>query len=289
MWLFGLTKLSQTSESIFSVEGLFGSRNLKMWNFICNKIWTLLAAWNTFNAWRLVWFCKAQGQSASIDARQSFIELHSSMAVGELTCKPCGLIFFFHQNWSWKVETMGLKMGVDERLQPKSWFTDISVEGSCEHSQNQVEQTVMQCWEIYQMVLGLEVIFFCFQFVQLQPIWVLYCQVEKAIYTSEWVPKDVWSFHPSDIVQKIIFVQTALCPGSTMGVDCMYHLALHVHVFWTSLDVRQCYSCRTITWVSIWKLKMLYPLSWSLTCMLFVSVLLMTFDCDSCMKHIGRH
>jgi len=48
---------------------------------------------------------------------------------------------FFHQNWSWKVETVGLNMGDDERLQPRtSWFTDTSVEGSCEHSQNQVEQ-----------------------------------------------------------------------------------------------------------------------------------------------------
>ena len=43
----------------------------------------------------------------------------------------------------------------------------------------------MQWWEIYQMVLDLEVYFFCFQFVQLQPIWLLYYQVEKAIYTSE--------------------------------------------------------------------------------------------------------
>jgi len=156
-------------------------------------------------------------------------------------------------------------------------------------------RTVMQCWEIYQMVLGLEVYFFCFQFVQLQPIWLLYCQVENAIYTSERVPKCAWSFHPSDMVQKIIFVQTALCPASTMGVDCMYHLALHVWIclevvllFWTNLDVCQCYSCSTITWVSTWKLKMIYPLSWSVTCIWLV-VLLMTFDCDSCMKHTGRH
>jgi hypothetical protein len=31
----------------------------------------------------------------------------------------------------------------------------------------------------------------------------------------------LWSFHPSHIVQKIMFVQTALCAGSTVGVDCM--------------------------------------------------------------------
>lgn len=147
-------------------------------------------------------------------------------------------------------------------------------------------RTVIWCWEIYDMVLGLEVYFLCFQFVQLQPIWLLYYQVEKV----------AWSFHPSDIIQKIIFMQTALCPGSTMGVECMYHLALHmwiclqvVHVFLTSLDVCQCYSCRTITGVSTWQLKMIYPLSWSLTCIWLVSVMLMTFDCDSCMKRTGRH
>lgn len=70
-----------------------------------------------------------------------------------------------------------------------------------------------------------------------------------------------------------------LCPVSNISVDCMYHLALHmwmylqvVHVFWISLNVCQCYICRTINWASTWKLKMIYPLSWSLTCIWLVSV-----------------
>lgn len=158
------------------------------------------------------------------------------MTVGELTCKPCGLIFFSSElvmkGWN-----SGTKHGWWWKVAAQNIMIHRHISRRIVRTQPESGRTVMQCWEIYRMVLGLEVYFFCFQFVQLQPIWLLYYQVEKAISTSEWVPKGARSFHPADIVQKIIFVQTALCPGSTMGMDCKYHLALHM---WICLQFCMC-------------------------------------------------
>lgn len=58
-------------------------------------------------------------------------------------------------------------MGGDEKLQPRT------------SSDHRIRQNSNAMLGIYQMVLGQKVYIFLFS-VQLQPIWLLYCQVEKA-------------------------------------------------------------------------------------------------------------
>jgi hypothetical protein len=113
----------------------------------------------------------------------------------------------------------------------------------------------------------------------------------------EWTMKDECPFHISDIVEEKFLYTLPYVQEVNVGVDCMYHLALHIWIclqvvgrlFRISLDVCHCYICRTINWVSTWKLKMIYPLSWSPTCIWLVAVSVNDFGCDSCMKRTGRH